>query len=50
VTYSNGKSDLRWKLAMTWLHLRHPLWCWRLRRECRAAAVSVPPHTFGGQP
>jgi hypothetical protein len=44
--HGNGKSNLRWKLAMLRLWLRHPLWCWRRRKP--PEFIRVPPHTFGG--
>ena len=30
--YGNGKSNLRWKLAMLSLWLTHPVWRWKYRK------------------
>ncbi len=30
--YGNGKSNLRWKLAMAGLWISHPVWRWQYRR------------------
>ena len=46
--YNAGKSNLRWKLMVAWLWLRHP--AWMLKTRARAGEpIIVPPHTFGGE-
>ncbi|HUY52118.1 MAG TPA: hypothetical protein VMV92_41520 [Streptosporangiaceae bacterium] len=46
--YGNGKSNLRWKLTLAGLWIRHPYWMLVIRREFQVPLI-VPPHTFGGE-
>lgn len=46
--HGNGTSNLRWKLTVAWLWIRHPYWMVVTRRTLRMPVI-VAPHTFGGE-
>ena len=48
-TYEAGRSNLRWKVMVLGLWLRHPVWTWRTKAHSAKgeAWMIVPPHIFG---
>ena len=51
--YNAGRSNLRWKLMVAALWMRHPVWSWRTWTHSAKgeAWVIVPPHIFSdGEP